>query len=152
MIPSSFQIPDLVATTVLLFYYQRLDTSTKFEPVLNVGEDTTLNMSPYKCTLDSELGFLGLLRDRKFACVDMKTKKGVLKLDRYGGYHTFHWVVSEGRKCLSLQTKNNEIKLCHVDAVKKTFTEDESLRMTLSAEEHIFFSAFFNVVSVSQIF
>ena len=91
----------------------------KFEPVLNVKQDLNIDVALYKCSVDSESGLLGLQCEKKFFCVDMRTKKVVFEQERKGGSHTHHWVPKPSlkylrhsyhvrcRRCISCSQANN---------------------------------------------
>ena len=120
-----------------------------FEPVLNVREQVQLNYTGnlfYKCSVDSELGLLGItcgtkVVNRQFVSVDMRTKEVISVLDAFGP-QAHHWVTRNGEKYLSLQIKANEIKMFVVDKENKSFLEETSLTLTLGAEEHIAYPEF----------
>ena len=106
-------------------------------------EQVGLTNDFYKCSVDSELGLLGLMVDDgcTFFCVDMHSKKAIWKTEAQGA-HTHHWVTIREQKYLSLQTKTNEVKMFTVDAESKAFKENEALRLCLGEEDRINFTEF----------
>ena len=99
----------------------------------------------YKCSVDSELGLLGMNCGKvftdswecvKFFCVDMSTKAVVFEEDARG-FQTHHWVVRNGQKYLSLQTDKNTVKMFKFDGGSKSFEEDGSLLIRLNSGDEI---------------
>ena len=72
----------------------------------------------------------------EFLCVDMDTKKEILKYDCHES-RSHHWVQHQGQRFLSLQTDANTIKMFQIDEETKTFTADESLMMCAGMGDEI---------------
>ena len=116
----------------------------QFEPVLNVRKEVTLSYtgSSYrKCSVEPELGLLGINCNNLFFCVDMGTKK-VLFEEKAHGCHSHHWVNYNDQKYISLQTAKNVMKMYRFDETNKSLTEDESLRLQVAENEEINSSEF----------
>ena len=65
----------------------------KFEPVLNVNQQVTMSSTGtnvYKCSVDSELGLLGMnCGGDKFFCVDMSSNKVIFETAASGYHYSF---------------------------------------------------------------
>ena len=77
----------------------------------------------------------------KFYCVDTRTKK-VLFQEKSYGFHSHHWVMHNEQKYLSLQTRRNMIEMYQVDAYRQFSKADESLCLSVAANEKIAYVEF----------
>jgi len=114
----------------------------KFEQLLNVRDDIGLeDMEFGKCSIDSDLGLLGMHPDpdetEKFSCIDISNKKVVFQHPASGRY-THHWITINDQKHLSLHTTPNTISLFRVSDDHQ-FEEDESMKITLGDDDVINF-------------
>eukprot|EP00485_Elphidium_margaritaceum_P018703 CAMPEP_0202728576 /NCGR_PEP_ID=MMETSP1385-20130828/185696_1 /ASSEMBLY_ACC=CAM_ASM_000861 /TAXON_ID=933848 /ORGANISM="Elphidium margaritaceum" /LENGTH=829 /DNA_ID=CAMNT_0049394827 /DNA_START=40 /DNA_END=2525 /DNA_ORIENTATION=+ len=121
----------------------------QFKETLNVAKDVTLSYASknkeqiHKCSVDTELGLLGMEGHDWFGVVDMASKQEVWKLDRKtnndamggaSGYQTHEWFFIGKQKYLSLQTDRNKIKMFKVDN-KSQFVEDSKYELTYSSSK-----------------
>jgi len=112
-----------------------------FEPILNVRDDVDLQVpGDYKikkCSIDSDLGLLGMSESRSntFFCVDIASKQLVFKHSAFGRY-SHHWLTIYEQKYLSLQTTKNTISMFRVGD-DHNFVEDEPMKITLSDDDEI---------------
>lgn len=123
----------------------------QFEPVLNAKEQLALTGLHYrKAAVDSELGLLALKEDNdggqhnmdgNLYCVNLSS--GDIIFETPGkGCHTHHWLTRQQKRYLSLQTAWNVVKMFEIDAVGKSFDEDESLRLCLGHSDKISYIEF----------
>jgi len=127
---------------------QRLK-ALQFEQILNVRDDVELNHDAtffFKCSIDSDLGVLGMnggVSDSDpdtFFCVDMDSKQLVYQHSSCGRY-SHHWITINDQKYLSLQTTPNTINMFRVSDDHQ-FEEDESMKITLDDDDVINFCEF----------
>ncbi len=108
-------------------------------PVFNFKEDVTkdvLNDNLFKCSMDSETNLLGVRGFLWFGCVSLNTKKIIFEQKVKGGcYFSHHWINVNGRKCLTVQTDTNVIKMYEVN--NNIFKEDKKMEIRVDKKEKI---------------
>ena len=121
----------------------------KFDPILHVKKQVQQwsynDTACYKCSVDSELGLLGMNcgyeGEETFFCVDMATKTMIWERKAHR-YHSHHWVISNGQKYLSLQTNKNTIQMLKFVKENKSFDENETLRFCIAEGHEIVYNEF----------
>ena len=114
----------------------------QFEPVLNVEKEVDINIKHAdKCSIDTDLMWLGIDTSDRFFCVDMVQKKVVLE-KKSKGEHSHHWLTLNAQKYLALQVSKNQMQMFKVDQETKAFEEDETLKVELGDWDNINFSEF----------
>uniref|UniRef100_A0A7S0TEL7 Uncharacterized protein n=1 Tax=Elphidium margaritaceum TaxID=933848 RepID=A0A7S0TEL7_9EUKA len=106
----------------------------QFDQVLNVGNDVKLDKYHgrlmFKCSVESELGLLGMETKGWFGVVNIPEKKSIFEMDTRTGTsaHAHHWMTIGKQKYLLVQTEYQKIKMYKVNGHQ--FVEDERYQIT----------------------
>ena len=117
----------------------------EFEPILSINNvEMNYNSDRVgKCSVDSELGLLGIDGIDWFGCIDMSTKKCIFQMPRVAprydwyGRNSHHWVRVQDQRYISVQTKRNEIQMFKITSESTQFSKDESFHILLPRTDTI---------------
>jgi len=113
----------------------------KFEPTLNVKNDVTSGINDddfTKCAVQSELGLLCMkpFMGTDLKTIDMASRSVVFDTKCYKGHdHIHHWLRIDDRFYLSVQCAANVIKFFSIEPDSKSFTEDDSLKLSFAEDD-----------------